>query len=60
MIDQLDVNHKVGILKFAISNDNPFDSELLAKMAKNYRNVYHIYILDRCNYLKSEIHDQLR
>ena len=47
MVNQLDVNHKVGIVRFDICNDNIFDSDLLVKMVNNYHNVYHIYIFDR-------------
>jgi len=49
MVDQLDVNHKVGIVEFDIRDDNLIDSDLLVKMVNNYHNVYHIYIFDIYN-----------
>jgi len=57
MIDQLDVNHKVGIVRFDIHDDNLVDIDLLTKMADKYPNLYYAEIHDKYNQVKHDVHN---
>ena len=48
MIDELDVNQKVGIIRIEINNNNnPINTQIIQNMVNNYDNVYWIRIFDR-------------
>jgi len=46
MIDELEVNHKVGRLYFYFCNGNEINAQLLIRIANNYHNLYDIYTCD--------------
>ena len=46
MIDELGVNHKVGIVEFILNDSNKYNADLIMKINSNYRNLWGIYIRD--------------
>jgi len=42
MINELNVNQKVGIIWITLSNDNPINEEIIRMMTNRYNNVYYI------------------
>jgi len=61
MIDELNVNQKVGQIFIKISNENPIDIEIIRMMINNkYHNLYWIWILDCNNSMDNNIHDAIK
>ena len=44
MINELNVNQKVGIIQIRLDNNNPINEEIIRMMVNNYNNVYEIYV----------------
>ena len=47
MVDELNVNQKVGIITININKNNPINEEIIGIMVSNYHNVYQIEVFDR-------------
>ena len=46
MIEQLNVNHKVGCIAITLHNDNKWNEEIMRRMIDNYQNVHDIQVYD--------------
>ena len=57
MIDDLNINHKVGLVWIHLNDNNPITKELLIKMIDRYYNVYDITIADSRNRNDDDIHN---
>ena len=60
MIDQLNVNHRVGRIDVRIRNSNPIDIQLLEKIRSNCHNLYFICIGDYYDQVKNDMHNVLK
>jgi len=57
MINELNVNHKVGEISITLSNNNPINEEIIRMMISNYDNVYSILVYDYNDSIDNNIHD---
>ena len=60
MINELNVNHKVGIIEIDLRNSNPINDEIIRMMINNYKNVYCIDVCDRNDSVDNMVHDQIK
>jgi len=60
MINELNVNHKVGIISIKLSNDNLINEEIIRMMNNNYKNMYWIRVCDHNNSVDNMVHDQIK
>jgi len=60
MIDEYNVNHKVGMLSIKCKNSNPVDQEVLMTMVSKYQNVYSLIISDYNHTVDRVIHDHIQ
>jgi len=61
MINEMNVNHKVGGISIRFSkNNNPINKEILRMMNNSYNNVYWIDVRDDNNSVDNIIHDQIK
>ena len=56
MIDQQNVNHKVGIIKIESTNSNQFSQQVIQLMVDRYHNVYHIAVDDSSHQIDRKTH----
>ena len=59
MIDELDVNHKVGSIYIKLIQDNPINTEILKTMTRRYQNAYNVGIKDYSDNIDNDVHSQL-
>ena len=60
MINELNVNHKVGTIIIGLSNDNPINEEIIRIMNNNYNNVYSIGVDDYNDSVDNMVHNQIK
>ena len=60
MIDELNVNQKVGEIGIGISNTNPINEQIIRIMINNYKNVYNIYVIDITDSVDNSIHNLIK
>ena len=60
MINELNVNHKVGIIGIILRNSNPINDEIIRMMINNYKNVYYISVYDENDSVDNMVHDQIK
>jgi len=56
MIEQFEVDKKVGRIDIRLHNDNGWNEEVLLKMIEKYKNVYLIYLGDWNNVVDNRMH----
>ena len=57
MINELNINQKVGEIAIKLNNNNPINEEMIRMMISNYNNVYRICLYDSNNSVDNSIHD---
>jgi len=57
MINELNVNHKVGGIRIKLRNNNPINEEIIRIIINNYDNVYSILVYDYNDSIDNNIHD---
>ena len=60
MINQLNVNHKVGRIWITLRNNNPINEEIIRMINNNYNNVYGIDVRDWNDSVDNMVHDQIK
>ena len=60
IIDEIQVNHKVGEVWIEINDENPFSVDFIESINKRYKNLYHIWIIDKSLNINQEIHNGLK
>ena len=60
IINELNANHKVGIIGIKLRNNNPINDEIIRMMINNYKNVYNIVVFDYNDSVDNMIHDQIK
>ena len=60
MINELNVNHKVGGIYIKLSNDNPINGEIIRMINNSCNNVYWIKVFDYKNSVDNMVHDQIK
>ena len=60
MINELNVNQKVGRIWITLNNDNPINEEIIRMIINSCNNVYQIYICDENNSVDNINHDQIK
>ena len=60
MINELNVNNKVGRILIKLSNNNPINQEIIRMMTNRYYNLYGIYVFDYNNSIDNNIHDLIK
>ena len=60
MINELNVNQKVGGIFILLNNDNPINEGIIRMMTNSYNNVYDIGIWDKSDSVDNIIHDQIK
>ena len=54
------VNHKVGMIRIALRNNNPYSNELIEQINRNYKNLYNIVIEDYSDRINEEMYNKLK
>jgi len=57
MINELNVNHKVGTILIKLRNDNPINEEIVRMMTNSCNNVYWIVICDYNDSVDNMVHN---
>ena len=60
MINELNVNQKVGRIWIELTNNNPINEEIVRNMTNTYNNVYQIGVYDQNDSVDNSIHDQIK
>ena len=60
MINELNVNQKVGRIGIKLRNSNPINEEIIRIMANSYKNVYSIAVFDHNDSVDNINHDQIK
>ena len=60
MINELNVNYKVGRILIKLNKNNPINEEIIRNMINRYKNVYCIVVLDRSESINNSIHYQIK
>ena len=60
MVDELNVNYRVGHISIGFHSDNVINEEIIRIMIKRYQNVYSIYVNNKDNLINSNIHDLIK
>jgi len=60
IIDELNVNHKVGRIMIRLDNINPINEEIIRMMTNSCNNVYDINVIDLNNSIDNMVHDQIK
>jgi len=60
MINEMNVNHKVGTIRITVSNSNPINEEILRMINNRYNNVYEIVVYDNNDSVNNMVHDQIK
>ena len=60
MINELNVNQKVGIVFIRLYNDNPINEEIIRMTINSCNNVYAIYVYDCTDSIDNNIHDLIK
>jgi len=60
MINELNVNHKLGTIWIRLNNDNPINEEIMRNMNNSCNNVYWIVVNDNNNSVDNMVHDQIK
>jgi len=60
MINELNVNHKVGGIGIKLDNENPINEEIIRMMNNNYNNLYSIGVFDYNDSVDNIIHDKIK
>ena len=58
MIDELDVNDRVGKLAIKLGYNNPVDSSLIRMISDRFTNLYYVHIKDQNDMIENTIHNQ--
>ena len=60
MINQLNADHKVGMIQIKLNHKNPMNEQIVRMMTNNYNNVYCIYVVDNNNEVDNQIKQLVR
>ena len=60
MINELNVNQKVGEISIRLNHYNLINEQTIRMMINNYNNVYSISIVDRNDSIDNGIHDSIK
>jgi len=60
MIDELDVNNKVGTIWIGVNSANVINKSMITSMVTNYHNLYYIYVEDYLDSIDHSIHNQIK
>jgi len=60
MINELNVNHKVGGIWIQLDNNNPINTEIIRIMINRYNNVFSIFIRDHNDSVDNMVHNQIK
>ena len=60
MIETLNANSNVGVVKIILYSDSKWNSEILTMILDRYTNVYFIYFIDYNNYIDHQVHSWIK
>jgi len=60
MIDELDIDHKVGFLEIDIISSNPLNEEIIRMVANRYHNIYRFDVYDHNDLVNDMIHEPIK
>ena len=60
MVQQLDVNHRVGKLILYFNDSSKFNGEMVRVIMEKYHNIYHIEINDWSNSLDKKVYESIK
>jgi len=60
MINELNLNHKVGKVIIRLNSDNPINNDIIRIMINMYHNLYSIVVRDNNDSVDNKIHDQIK
>ena len=60
IINELDINQKVGEIWIRLNNSNPINEEIIRMIINSYNNVYSIHVRDDNDSVDNINHDQIK
>ena len=60
MINEMNVNQKVGGIRIILSYDNPINDEIIRMITNSCNNVYYIIVVDYSDSVDNMIHNQIK
>ena len=60
MINEMNVNQKVGTIVIGLNDNNPINEEIIRMMNNNYKNVYSIAVSDYNDSVDNEVYNQIK